>query len=54
MQGNEKVFSAEEDGLVKVWMADGGVTMLNVTSPVHVISVSANSTIALSGEGDNK
>ena len=53
IHNNERILSAEEDCLVKVWLAEDGVTLMSVTAPVNILHVAPNDQYAISGDGDH-
>ena len=47
-----RVLSADEDGLIQMWRAEDGVSLLNLEGPTHILEVTPNSHLAVSGDAD--
>ena len=49
-----QVLSAESAGVIKIWQAEDGVTLLSCSGPTNILGVAPSGDYAVSGDGDQK
>ncbi len=47
---NARVMSAESAGLIKLWQAADGETLMSVTAPTHTLALSPSTEFAISAD----
>ena len=53
LQKSFRILSADEDGLIHLWQAEDGQCLLSLEGPTHILEVTPNSQLAISGDADS-